>query len=60
MNRERVLAHFPLGRYRAKLLETYARIIKKPVQHAIDRRVLLAAFLNFRNFSLLKWAPFHA
>jgi hypothetical protein len=60
MNRERVLAHYPLGRYRAKLLETYARIMKKPVQHAIDRRVLLAGFLSFGNFSLLKWAPFHA
>jgi hypothetical protein len=60
MNRERVLAHYPLGRYRAKLLETYSRILQKPVQQSIDRRVLLAGFLNFRNFSLLKWAPFHA
>jgi hypothetical protein len=60
LNRERVLALYPISRYRAKLLETYARIMKKPVQHAIDRRVLLAGFLNFRNFSLLKWAPFHA
>jgi hypothetical protein len=34
--------------------------MKKPVQHAIDRRVLLAGFLSFGNFSLLKWAPFHA
>jgi hypothetical protein len=60
MNRERVLAHYPLSRYRAKLLETYSRILQKPVQQSIDRRVLLAGFLNFRNFSLLKWAPFHA
>lgn len=60
MNRERVLAHYPLGRYRANLLETYTRILKKPVQHAIDRRVLLAGFLSFGNFSLLKWGPFHA
>jgi hypothetical protein len=60
LNRERVLALYPLGRYRAKLLETYARILKKPVQHAIDRRGLLASFLTFRNFSLLKWGAFHA
>jgi hypothetical protein len=60
LNRERVLALYPLGRYRATLLETYARILTKPVQQAIDRRALLAGFLNFRTFSLLKWSPFRA
>jgi hypothetical protein len=60
LNRERVLSHYHLGRYRERLLGTYARILKKPVQQTIDRKVLLAGFLNFHNFSLLKWGPFHA
>jgi glycosyltransferase involved in cell wall biosynthesis len=58
-NRERVLALYHPGRYRVRLMETYRRVLQKPVRHALDRKRLLAQFLQKDRFSLLKWDAYH-
>lgn len=54
-NRERIVSLYHPDRYREKLIAIYREILDKPVRHAIDRRILLTAFLKENNFSLLKW-----
>lgn len=58
-NRDRVRSAYHPDRYRERLIAVYARILRRPVRHHIDRSALLAAFLNVSNLSLLKWSPYH-
>ena len=58
-NRDRIVAQYHPDQYRKQLFEIYTRILKRPVKHAIDRRRLLAAFLQPDRFSLLKWNAYH-
>jgi hypothetical protein len=53
-----VVSLYDPDRYRERLIDVYAHILKTPVQQRIDRRVLLAGFLKFNNFSLLKWSTY--
>lgn len=57
-NRDRVVSLYHPDRYRERLIDLYAHILKTPVQQCIDRKVLLAGFLKFNNFSLLKWSTY--
>jgi len=58
-NRDRVLTLYDSDRYRERLIGLYTHILKKPVQQRIDQQALLSGFLNFNNFSLLKWSTYH-
>jgi hypothetical protein len=58
-NQDRIASAYHPDRYREQLLRIYARILQRPVRHAIDRRRLLAAFLKPDRFSLLKWGAYH-
>jgi hypothetical protein len=58
-NRDQVVSRYHPDRYRERLIDIYTHILENPVQQCIDRKALLAAFLNFHNFSLLKWSPYH-
>lgn len=57
-NRDRVVSLYHPDRYRERLTEIYTHIDKNPVQQRIDRKMLLAGFLKFDNFSLLKWSVY--
>ena len=57
-NRTAALKHYGVNQYRDRLLEIYDRIIDHPVRHGIDRRSLRDAFLDFDQFSLLRWAAY--
>jgi len=58
-NREQVVSLYHPNRYRERLLEIYANILKRPVQQCINRTALLSAFLTPHNLSLLKWSVYH-
>jgi len=59
-NREIVRDHFDLGVYGQRLVNIYTQVNRQPVQHQIDKTVLLDAFLDMNRFSLLKWGPYAA
>ena len=44
--------------YRKKLLNVYRKVSTTPVHHHIDKKALVASFLNLEQFSLLKWSEY--
>lgn len=54
-NRAAILKHYHLDRYRDRLLDIYGQVRRKTVHQRIDKKRLLAAFMNPRGFTLLKW-----
>jgi glycosyltransferase involved in cell wall biosynthesis len=59
-NRMAILKNYGLKAYRENFLTIYSRVIKEPVFHRIDKKVLLAHFLNPETFGLLKWGEYVA
>lgn len=58
MNRQAVLAHYGRSSYQRRLRQAYASVLNHPVLHRIDKSLLLAEFVNNKNYSLLKWNPY--
>ncbi len=54
-NMRAVLNSYNKTLYREKLVSIYSRVISKPVSHCINKNILLSAFLDLEQFSLLKW-----
>ena len=58
VNRDAVMRHYNLSLYRQKLLTTYERVNTNDVRQHIDKKILLAEFLDLTKFSLLKWGDY--
>ncbi len=54
-NMKAVLNSYNKTLYREKLISIYSRVMSKPVSHCINKNILLSAFLDLEQFSLLKW-----
>ena len=54
-NRERILTTFGQSRYGERLQTIYREVLTLAVQHRIDKSRLIKEFMQFHNFSLLKW-----
>jgi len=54
-NRKIIENTYTTTRYRNTLLDIYEKVVKIPVRHRIDKRLLLGMFLDLERFSLLKW-----
>jgi hypothetical protein len=57
-NRSAVIRNYNLSSYRQKLLTAYAAVNTDCVRQRIDKKILLAEFLNLTKFSLLKWGDY--
>jgi len=57
-NRQAVMNRYGPDRYRKKLLNVYRKVSTTPVHHHIDKKALVASFLNLEQFSLLKWSEY--
>ena len=59
-NRSAVARGYSMAKYRQKLLSTYAQVDRAPVRQHINKKILLAQFLDLAKFSLLKWGDYGA
>jgi len=57
-NQQAVMNRYGPDRYRKKLLNVYRKVSTTPVHHHIDKKALVASFLNLEQFSLLKWSEY--
>jgi len=57
-NRSAVIRNYNMSLYRQKLLTTYAAVKTHRVRQQIDKKILLAEFLDLTKFSLLKWGDY--
>lgn len=57
-NMKAVLNNYNNTVYKKKLFEIYSNVCKNPVRQNIDKKILLAEFLNLHKFSLLKWGDY--
>jgi glycosyltransferase involved in cell wall biosynthesis len=57
-NRAAVTRRYSMEQYRQKLLSVYAHADKISVRQRIDKKTLLAEFLDLTKFSLLKWGDY--
>lgn len=57
-NMKAVLGNYNNTVYKKKLFEIYSKICKNPARQSIDKKILLAEFLNLHKFSLLKWGDY--
>lgn len=57
-NMKAVLSNYNNTAYKKKLFEIYSKVCKNPVRQRIDKKILLAEFLNLHKFSLLKWGDY--
>lgn len=54
-NRDHILKNYGRRAYGERLAQIYRKVISQSVCHQIDKFQLMMKFLNFNNFSLLKW-----
>ena len=54
-NMEAVLFNYNQPRYKEKLIDIYAKVVRSDVCQKIDKQILISEFLKSNNFSLLKW-----
>ena len=59
-NRNAVAHSYGMSQYRQKLLAIYAHVDKTIIRQQIDKKKLLAEFLDLTKFSLLKWGDYGA
>jgi len=59
-NRNAVTRSYGMSQYRQKLLAIYAHVDKTTIRQRIDKKKLLAEFLDLTKFSLLKWGDYGA
>lgn len=57
-NRRAVLKGYNQSVYRRRLINIYQKVSWNDIRQSIDKKVLLAEFLNLRRFSLLKWGDY--
>ena len=57
-NHRAVVRNYNLSLYRQKLLAAYKAVSKQGVRQRIDKKILLAEFLDLTKFSLLKWGDY--
>jgi hypothetical protein len=58
INRRAVIRNYNMSLYRQKLLTTYEAVSAYGVRQRIDKKILLAEFLDLKKFSLLKWGDY--
>jgi len=58
VNRRAVIRNYNISLYRQKLLTTYKAVKALDVRQRIDKKILLAEFLDLKRFSLLKWGDY--
>jgi hypothetical protein len=59
-NRNAVVRSYGVEQYRQKLLTIYAHVHRTIIRQRIDKKTLLAEFLDLSKFSLLKWGDYGA
>jgi glycosyltransferase involved in cell wall biosynthesis len=59
-NRSAVTRNYSMAKYRQKLLGIYRQVGRAPVRQKIDKKILLANFLDLTQHSLLKWGDYGA
>lgn len=59
-NRNAVAGSYSMAQYRQKLLMLYAHVARTSIRQRIDKKKLLAEFLDLTKFSLLKWGDYGA
>jgi len=59
-NRNAVTRNYSMAEYRQKLLAIYRQVSLTPVRQHIDKKILLAHFMDLSKFSLLKWGEYDA
>ena len=57
-NRQAVLTHYGLGKYRTRLLTIYDLVMRTRVCHRIDKAVVVETFFDLDRFPLLKWGAY--
>jgi glycosyltransferase involved in cell wall biosynthesis len=57
-NRQAVARSYGMSQYRQRLLEIYRHVDKTRIRQRIDKKKLLAEFVDLSNFSLLKWGDY--
>ncbi len=58
INRSAVIRNYNISLYRQKLLTAYEAVNTHCVRQRIDKKILLAEFLDLTKFSLLKWGDY--
>jgi len=58
INRRAVIRNYNMSSYRQKLLTAYEAVIAHSVRQRIEKKILLAEFLDLTKFSLLKWGDY--
>ena len=58
INQGAVTRNYNIPLYRQKLLTAYKAVNTHSVRHRIDKKILLAEFLDLTKFSLLKWGDY--
>ncbi|MGD9226656.1 MAG: hypothetical protein PVF26_09165 [Desulfobacterales bacterium] len=58
INYKAVIRNYNMSLYRQKLLTAYAAVSAHGVRQRIDKKILLAEFLDLKKFSLLKWGDY--
>ncbi|MGD9080194.1 MAG: hypothetical protein PVG96_12685 [Desulfobacterales bacterium] len=57
-NRNAVAQSYNMTQYRQKLLAIYAHVATTPIRQRINKKTLLAEFIDLTKFSLLKWGDY--
>lgn len=57
-NRRAIIRNYNMSLYRQKLLNAYETVRTHRVRQRIDKKILLAEFLDLTKFSLLKWGDY--
>ena len=57
-NRQAVARSYGMSQYRQRLLEIYRHVDKTRIRQRVDKKKLLAEFVDLSNFSLLKWGDY--
>jgi len=58
-NREAVLDHYSSQQYSENLMRVYDQVVRRDVEHEVEKKTVGMRFLVPDAFSLLKWRPFH-
>jgi hypothetical protein len=59
-NRNAVAQRYNMKQYRQKLLKIYAHVAQTSIRQRINKKTLLAEFMDLTKFSLLKWGDYGA
>ena len=59
-NRNAVAQSYNMRQYRQKLLTVYAHVAQTSIRQRINKKTLLAEFMDLTKFSLLKWGDYGA